>query len=274
MIGYVYRITNIINNKTYIGSRYYSQDEGKEWTYYMGSGIYIKNAINKYGKDKFIKEKLYEAETKDDLINAETKFIKEEKELGHGEYNLSLGYVGGDTFSKLTNRERDDVKKKISNSLKEKYKNGEMTSWNKGKNKETNEILRKKSERAILLGTYKNHRENYTHSDISKKKMSEKAVGNKNSYKNKELSSRIEKSVYEKERKILNNGKNSIEFHDEMIGYDWEKLRNEYTIKEIAKKFNVSTTFIKNFLRRHGFILNTTSNDTICLLCESRKKGI
>ena len=75
-------------------------------------------------------------------------------------------------------------------------------------------------------------------------------------------------------RQILNNGKNSIEFHDEMIGYDWEKLRNEYTIKEIAKKFNVSTTFIKNFLRRHGFILNTTSNDTICLLCESRKKGI
>lgn len=60
-------------------------------------------------------------------------------------------------------------------------------------------------------------------------------MGNKNSYKNKELSSRIEKSIYEKERKILNNGKNSIEFHDEMIVYDWEKLRNEYTIKEIAK---------------------------------------
>ena len=65
--------------------------------------------------------------------------------------------------------------------------------------------------------------------------MSKISMGNKNSYKNKELSSRIEKSIYEKERKILNNGKNSIEFHDEMIVYDWEKLRNEYTIKEIAK---------------------------------------
>ena len=87
----------------------------------------------------------------------------------------------------------------------------------------------------ILLGTYKNHRENYTHSEDTKRKMSKISMGNKNSYKNKELSSRIQKSIYEKERKILNNGKNSIEFHDEMIVYDWEKLRNEYTIKEIAK---------------------------------------
>lgn len=84
----------------------------------------------------------------------------------------------------------------------------------------------------ILLGTYKNHRENYTHSEDTKRKMSKISMGNKNSYKNKELSSRIEKSIYEKERKILNNGKNSIEFHDEMIGYDWENYEMNILLKK------------------------------------------
>ena len=52
-IGYVYLITNLINNKKYIGLRKSSTFDEKYW----GSGKLIQKAIKKYGKQqKNIKE--------------------------------------------------------------------------------------------------------------------------------------------------------------------------------------------------------------------------
>jgi len=47
----IYKITNLINGKIYIGQHYTSADDG-----YLGSGKWIKRAIKKYGKENFIRE--------------------------------------------------------------------------------------------------------------------------------------------------------------------------------------------------------------------------
>ena len=47
---YIYRITNNINKKTYIGQHKYS-DENNPMRYYYGSGINIQRAYKKYGKE-------------------------------------------------------------------------------------------------------------------------------------------------------------------------------------------------------------------------------
>ena len=44
---YIYRITNLINNKTYIGQHKYKKIND----YYMGGGKNIKRAIKKYGRE-------------------------------------------------------------------------------------------------------------------------------------------------------------------------------------------------------------------------------
>ena len=51
---FIYKTTCLINNKIYIG-----QHNGKRYSY-LGSGILIKSAIKKYGKNNFVREILEE----------------------------------------------------------------------------------------------------------------------------------------------------------------------------------------------------------------------
>ena len=57
MYGYIYKITNKINGKFYIGKHKYT-GPGLD-PKYMGSGVQIKNAIRKYGKENFVVELLF-----------------------------------------------------------------------------------------------------------------------------------------------------------------------------------------------------------------------
>ena len=50
MYGYIYETTNLINGKKYIGKKKSSKFLGEK---YLGSGIALKRAVNKYGKENF-----------------------------------------------------------------------------------------------------------------------------------------------------------------------------------------------------------------------------
>lgn len=53
MYGYIYKTTNTINGKIYIGQKKSSEFLGVQ---YLGSGKILKSAINKYGVEAFIVE--------------------------------------------------------------------------------------------------------------------------------------------------------------------------------------------------------------------------
>jgi len=95
-VGYIYRTTNNIDAKTYIGQHYWC-NEGVDPTYF-GSGTKIRNAINKHGKDNFSIELVEECLSIFDLNSREIYYIRKEKELGKGEYNLRSGGFWGYTF--------------------------------------------------------------------------------------------------------------------------------------------------------------------------------
>lgn len=103
----VYKITNLSNGKIYIGKDTTSNEN------YYGSGLIIKRALNKYGKDSFVKEVIDEAEDNDTLSLKEKYWIRffnsTDREIG---YNISSGGDGGDTLSNHPDLER--IKKKIS----------------------------------------------------------------------------------------------------------------------------------------------------------------
>jgi hypothetical protein len=101
----IYKITNLINNKIYIG-----KDVSCDKNYY-GSGVFIKQSINRHGKENFTKEIIDVCDNHDDLCIKEKFWISYYKENGFVLYNITEGGEGGDTWSNNPN----------FNSLREKY---------------------------------------------------------------------------------------------------------------------------------------------------------
>lgn len=111
--GYIYKTTNNINGKIYIGKKINKIEESIN---YLGSGIFILRAIKKYGKENFVKEVLDIVEN-GDLNERERFWIKKYNsniyDIG---YNLTSGGDGGSLFKDKHHTEK--TKKRISNTLK------------------------------------------------------------------------------------------------------------------------------------------------------------
>ena len=113
---YVYEITNLINNKKYIGKRKCHCPIEKD--NYMGSGLGIKNAINKYGINNFKKEIIYIAKTEDEALDWEEYLIKHHKlTLNKSFYNISNTSRGVSILQNLNKEEYKLHCKKISEGL-------------------------------------------------------------------------------------------------------------------------------------------------------------
>ena len=82
---YIYKTTNLINGKIYIGKSIRTDQYSKE--NYMGSGTYIQMAFKKYGKENFKKEILEYADNKEHLSNLESEYIRE-----YNSADMSIGY--------------------------------------------------------------------------------------------------------------------------------------------------------------------------------------
>lgn len=112
---FIYKTTNIVNNKIYIGKA------NKDDPLYLGSGLKIKSAIKKYSKSNFHKEIIEECESS--VIGLREKYWIEfynstDDNIG---YNISSGGEGGNHYwSTLTAEERIAHNLKISESKKGK----------------------------------------------------------------------------------------------------------------------------------------------------------
>lgn len=97
MYGYIYKTTNLINGKIYIGQKKSNVFLG---TKYLGSGKILHSAINKYGEQNFSIELIEECENKTQLDLQEIfwieKYSSRNKDIG---YNLIKGGTGGATTS-------------------------------------------------------------------------------------------------------------------------------------------------------------------------------
>lgn len=65
-MGYIYKTVNLIDNKSYVGLSTHSSEDTKK---YLGSGVALRRAVRKYGKNNFKKEILVEGDFNQNLLN-------------------------------------------------------------------------------------------------------------------------------------------------------------------------------------------------------------
>ena len=93
MYYYVYQITNLLNNKIYVG-KHKSAKHPSENGYY-GSGKQIKAAIEKYGIENFKKEVLYYCNSMEEMADKELSIVTEDFVKRKDTYNMHKGGPGG-----------------------------------------------------------------------------------------------------------------------------------------------------------------------------------
>lgn len=175
----IYRVTNCINGKTYIGQHRYEELDDD----YMGSGVLLHKAYKKYGIENFKKEIICKnVQYKETIDDMEKFYIKKERELNpFGCYNIADGGEG------FTGHHSEESRKKVSETLKGR------PAWNKGKHhsEETKKKIGLKSK-----GRPGPNRGKHM-SEEQKKKISDANKGNKNPFYGKHHSDETKRKISE-----------------------------------------------------------------------------
>ena len=206
----IYKITNLLNGKIYVG-----KDSKNDLKYY-GSGIFIRRAISKYGIDNFSKEIIQFCDSLDELNEMEKHWIKKLNSR-----NPVIGYnisEGGEGFNLKNLPNYDEIKEKMSNSPHLKKSYVEKYGINRA-----NEIIEKKSR------TYKEN---------------SKTTGDMNSSKRPDVREKISRGV----KKYLDENPSAIdEFKnrqkkiiDDRRGKNFTEIYGKERADEMIRKISVS----------------------------------
>lgn len=294
---YIYKITNLVNNKIYIGQSKRKEIDTKE---YFGSGKLINLAINKHGKENFKKEILEECKTKKELDERERHWIKYYNSTNRKTgYNISIGGDGGN-LGKLVN-------KKISNSVKKLWKQGKYdhVNWSihqKGK-KLSEECKRKISESQKGENGYwykreftKKHKEKISLSGIKRFNNKEEREKFRNIMRSKEVRKKISGSL--KGNVPWNKGKSDVYSKESLermsdaakrrnINEDNEKLRREKistfmnenhpnSISVIDTRTNIQYKNMKDFCNKTNtswYIMKKLQKNNLLVISNENKKN-
>lgn len=161
----IYQITNLINNKIYIGchSTFNINDN------YMGSGSAIQQAILKYGRENFKKEILVECDNEEHMDQLEREFVDIDFINRSDTYNLITGGIYNEKGSGRKSRTiSDETRMKFINTVPVIDSNGNTFKVSKFDERYINGELKHTSTGRIV-------------SDVTKQKMSQKAIGRNHS---------------------------------------------------------------------------------------------
>ncbi|QYC51063.1 homing endonuclease [Klebsiella phage vB_KpnM-VAC66] len=147
----IYKITNLANNKIYVGA--HSTEDINDS--YMGSGVAIKAAQRKYGIDKFIKEILHIFDTREEMYEKEREIVNLEFVNNPHTYNMGIGGDGGPMLGMFHSEEKKQEISKITKERMTDEVKSRLSKLKKGK-PQSEESNRKRSE--TLKAKYMNGR--------------------------------------------------------------------------------------------------------------------
>jgi len=253
----VYKVTNLINGKFYIGVHKTKKINDS----YFGSGVAIKRSIKKYGKNNFRKDVLFVFDNENDAYLKEKELVNEGLLKDKKCYNETIGGVGGfyhipPKFGNDSPMRNEEIKIKAIQKMKE----------TRAKNKEHFDSISREN----LKHSKKSH------SKEANKKRSEKMTGRK-----------LKKSQIEKFVASINNYYLDLEKNPERKKLRSESLKKSYTTERLklwSDKFKGSNNpiFSGYYITPKGRFdslseagkANDLSVTTICNRCKYKNKDI
>lgn len=206
----IYQITNLLNNKIYIGKHQTINLDDN----YMGSGKLIVAAIKKYGVENFSKEILHIFDSEEEMNIREKELIDEQFILREDTYNICIGGQGGWSF---VNRNNLSINSFENKNIQQK---AQRKAQKRKRSLMENDIeWRKKYSEKLSISCKKFGKENNfygkNHSDETKLKMSKSHKGKHSKDKNSQFGTMW----------ITNGVDNKKIKKNEPIPYKWRKGR-------------------------------------------------
>jgi group I intron endonuclease len=211
IISGIYKITNLLNGKVYIGESYnifkrWGQEENGR-----GPSIYFRNSMKKYGKENFSWEILEEIDDLQLRIEKEKEYIKFFNCKYPNGYNFT---DGGQTCEGRiwTESHRQNMRESQLNRFKDPNERLKISNGNKG-NVFSEEIKKRMSDAAKLRPP---NRKGVKLSEETKRKISENSSRHESWLKGKELPDYVKNKLSQtlSGSKLFSNGKEKHYFKD------------------------------------------------------------
>lgn len=226
-IGYIYKYTNLINGKIYIGKTYRLNKRMCEHKY-RKDNTYFHNALKKYGFENFKYEVIAQTDNDKTLNFLEIYYIRKFNSFGENGYNLThggegtLGYTVSERVKEIVSKthkgkivsNETKIKMSLSGKGKHNHKGEKNPNWKGGKKEKC-----------------------YVSREIINKHISEAKKGsipwNKGKEHTKEAKEKM--SIAATNRKELhlhwyNNGKEELLASECPFGYIKGRLKNKYIV--------------------------------------------
>lgn len=173
----IYQTTNLVNGKIYIG-QHQTYDVNDE---YLGSGKILQQAIEKYGRENFKREILFDFDNFTDMDNKEKELVTEEFVKREDTYNVRVGgqnpdivifgFNGGKRVAQLQKEDPEFAKwfrQRLSDAVNRSVKKRRELGLSLGKGKKHSHPKNRKKSSFGFLGK--------KHSEESKAKIREQAL--------------------------------------------------------------------------------------------------
>jgi hypothetical protein len=260
----VYKTTNKINNKIYIG--FHSTNDLSDG--YLGSGKILKRAIEKYGVENFEKEYIDIFDNKEDAELLERNIVNKDFVKMKDNYNISLGgnvcilYGEDNGFYGKTH-------------TKETLNKIQKTRGTYNHTDDTKQLL---SDMSIKMWsddnfklTMSEKRKGFKHSDETKDKMSKSSLGKKHNEDTKQLLSKIAHERHKNMTKDEYDNWYKQVFTEERNKKISDALTGRKIPKEIVDKINKNPDKIRKTAEKHrGMKRSKETRKNISDACKGR----
>lgn len=246
--GRIYKITNVVNNKIYIGQTIHTIKH--RWNEHVckskTENTYLYKSMRKYGVNNFKIEQIDEAVDKQELDEKERNYIASFNSFIPYGYNISLGGGNNDNFTHNPNME----------IIKQHMKESSRKRWDNITEEERNRISKLRREMALnpnAIYQSKEYKEKMRkictgrrHSEETKQKISQMLKGKKHTDDSKKKMSIAVRNRHVEENKWWYNSEGKHKFCKECPGEGWKhgRINGHWNFVQMKKVKCIETSEI------------------------------